>query len=75
VRQGLVLAAVGVCIGAALAFVLTQSLEGLVFGLDRQDQLALLVTAALLFVSTAVASLVPAMRAMRIEPVKALRYE
>ena len=63
------------CIGAALAFVLTQSLEGLVFGLDRQDQFALLVTAALLFGSTALASLVPAMRAMRIEPVKALRYE
>jgi putative ABC transport system permease protein len=75
VCQGLLLAAIGVCIGAVLAFVLTQSLEGLVFGLRAQDQLALLITAALLFTATAVASLVPALRAMRIEPVNALRYE
>lgn len=75
VRQGLVLAAIGIGIGAALAFLLTQSLEGLVFGLNAQDQFALLVTAAVLFGATVLASFVPAVRAMRIEPVQALRYE
>jgi putative ABC transport system permease protein len=75
VRQGLALAGIGVCIGAALAILLTQSLEGLVFGLRNQDQLALLATASILTLCTAVASMIPAVRAMRVEPVAALRYE
>jgi putative ABC transport system permease protein len=75
VRQGLVLAAIGIGVGALLALLLTQSLEGLVFGLDAQDQFALVVTAVVLFGAAAVASFVPALRAMRIEPVQALRYE
>jgi predicted permease len=75
VRQGLLLAGIGVGIGAVLALLLTQSLEGLVFGLDAQDQFALIVTAVVLFAAAAIASFVPALRAMRIEPVQALRYE
>jgi putative ABC transport system permease protein len=75
VRQGLLLAVIGVAIGAVLALLLTQSLEGLVFGLDAQDQFALVITAVVLFAAAAIASFVPALRAMRIEPVQALRYE
>jgi predicted permease len=75
VRQGLLLAGIGVAIGAVLALLLTQSLEGLVFGLDAQDQFALVITAVVLFAAAAIASFVPALRAMRIEPVQALRYE
>lgn len=75
VRQGLVLAAIGIGVGALLALLLTQSLEGLVFGLDARDQFALVVTAGVLFAAAAIASFVPALRAMRIEPVQALRYE
>jgi ABC-type antimicrobial peptide transport system permease subunit len=69
------LAVIGVAIGAVLALLLTQSLEGLVFGLDAQDQFALVITAVVLFAAAAIASFVPALRAMRIEPVQALRYE
>ena len=75
VRQGLVLGLLGVGIGIAGAMLLTSSLEGLLFGVSRFDPSSFVATAAILAAATIVASFLPALRAMRIEPAQALRYE
>ncbi len=74
-RQGLVLGLAGIAVGIAAALLLTRSLEGLLFGVSRFDPSSFALTAAILMGATIVASLLPAFRAMRIEPVQALRYE
>jgi putative ABC transport system permease protein len=73
--QGLALAFIGVGIGVALALLLAQSLQSFVYGASSSDNLVLVITAILLGACTIAASCVPALRAMRIEPVTALRYE
>ncbi len=75
ISQGLMLGVVGVVVGVAGALFLTRSLEGLLFGVSRFDPSAFVVTGVILMAATILASFLPAVRAMRIEPVNALRYE
>jgi ABC-type antimicrobial peptide transport system permease subunit len=75
IRQGLVLGLIGVGVGMASAMLLTKSLEGLLFGVSRFDPSSFVVTAVILFIATLAASFLPAIRAMRTEPIQALRYE
>jgi predicted permease len=75
VGQGLTLGLLGVAIGLSSALLLTKFLEGMLFGVSRSDPSSLAVTAGVLTLVTILASLLPALRAMRIEPVRALRYE
>jgi len=75
VRQGMVLAAVGVAIGLAGAVGLARLISSLLYGITPHDPLTLgAVTVALLGVA-ALASWLPAMRAARIDPIEALRAE
>ncbi|MBV9679083.1 MAG: ABC transporter permease [Acidobacteriaceae bacterium] len=75
IGQGAMMGIVGVIVGLAAALLLTRSLEGLLFGVSRFDPSSLVVTVATLLGTTVAASLLPALRAMRVEPVTALRYE
>jgi putative ABC transport system permease protein len=75
VGQGMVLGFVGVAFGLVLAIFLTKSLEGLLYGVSRLDTSSFLATVAIMILAAAAASFLPAVRAMRIEPVQALRYE
>jgi putative ABC transport system permease protein len=75
IGQGLLIGLTGVVVGAGAALLLTRSLEGLLFGVSRLDLSSFAITAAALTIATVAASLLPAVRAMRIEPVSALRYE
>jgi putative ABC transport system permease protein len=73
--RGLLLAIVGVAIGLAATVILTRLLESLLFGVAPRDPLTLFaVSATLLFVGSA-ASFIPARRAMRVDPMTALRNE
>jgi macrolide transport system ATP-binding/permease protein len=74
-RQGLVLTAVGAVIGLALAVVLASVLRGLLYGIGAFDPVAWGVAVAVLFAASAAANLVPARRAMRVNPIAALRTE
>ncbi len=66
---------VGVGAGLLAAVALTRLISGMLFGLSAHDPLTYL-GVTILFVSVAtVASLVPARRAMRVDPLVALRYE
>ena len=74
-RQGLTLAVVGVALGLAGAFALTRVLQAQLFGIARTDPGTFAGVATGLFAVAALATLVPALRATRVNPVEALRYE
>jgi len=74
-RQGLVLALVGVAIGVAGAWSLTRVLEAQLYGVTRTDPATFAATALTLIVVAAVATLTAALRAIRMDPVRALRCE
>jgi ABC-type antimicrobial peptide transport system permease subunit len=74
-RQGFALVAVGLGIGALLASAAAQGLSGLLFGVAPLDPSAWALAAATMTVAAALATLVPARRAMRVDPVTALRTE
>jgi predicted permease len=65
----------GVAVGLALAFVATRALGGLLFQVAPTDPATFAAVPALLVAAAALAALGPALRATRIDPVTALRYE
>jgi predicted permease len=73
--QGLVLALIGVGIGLAGSFALTQLMSSVIFGISPTDPLTFAAVAAGLTVIALLASYVPARRAARIDPMEALRSE
>lgn len=73
--HGLVLTGAGLAIGLAGAVALTRLMEGLLFGVRPADPVTLGGVAALIAAVAAAASLIPAVRAMRVDPVVALRDE
>ena len=74
-RQALSLVAIGVALGVSVALLMTRLLEGFLFGISARDPATFVLVCAALFASAAVASVVPALRAMRVDPIVALRYE
>jgi predicted permease len=75
VGQGLTLAAIGLAVGGALAVVVTRLFQPQLLGISPYDPVAFLVTVALLAGTSAAAALLPAVRASRLDPVKALRVD
>jgi ABC-type antimicrobial peptide transport system permease subunit len=75
VREGVGLAAIGAIIGAVLAWVSSGSLEGLLYD-TRATDLRLFVAAAITLLAVAcLATLAPALRATRVDPLVVLREE
>jgi predicted permease len=74
-RQGAKLAILGVCIGVAVAFVLARLMTSLLFGVTAHDPLTFAAVVALLTLVALLACYIPARRAMRVDPIVALRYE
>ena len=74
-RQGMTLAAVGLLVGALLAAVVARLVSGVIYGVGAADAVSWAVAIAVLLTIAGVANLFPALRAMRIDPVRALRTE
>jgi predicted permease len=75
VTQGMLLAAIGVGIGVVGAAILTRSMESVLFGIEPSDPWTFLQVVAVLLGVAALASWLPARRALAIDPVSALRSE
>jgi putative ABC transport system permease protein len=73
--KGLRPVVLGLCLGLAGAFAVTRLLKGLLFGVTPMDGLTLTGVTLLLLIVACAACVVPAWRAIQVEPVRALRYE
>jgi putative ABC transport system permease protein len=73
--KGVVLGVVGVGLGLAASFALTRLMTTLLFEVTATDKTTFAVVAIGLFAITLLACYLPARRATRVDPLKALRYE
>ena len=74
-KNGLTLVLTGIAIGIAGALAVTRFLTTLLFGVTPTDSVTFVVVSVVFFVIAIVASLIPAVRATRVDPLEALRYE
>jgi len=73
IRQAIAIAGIGLAIGVVASLWLTAALRTFLYGVTSHDALSFAVVAALLLVVAIVASVVPARRAARVDPVTVLR--
>jgi ABC-type antimicrobial peptide transport system permease subunit len=74
-RQGLLLAAIGGALGLAMAYAAGRSMEALLAGVEPGDGLTFLTAGTLALLMTFSGSLSPALRAVRVDPTRAIRTE
>jgi len=75
VGHGVRLAMLGLCIGVVAAIVVTRWMSSVLFDITPTDPLTFVAVAVVLVTVAFLASYVPARRAMRVDPMLALRYE
>ena len=74
-KEGLLLAGIGVAVGLAGAFALMRLLGKLLYDIAPNDPLTLVGSSLVLVAVAAAACYVPARRATQVDPIVALRYE
>jgi len=74
-RNGIALTVLGIVIGVGAAVALTRFMESMLFGVTPTDKLTFIAVSSLLFLVALCASLIPARRATKVDPLVALRYE
>jgi ABC-type antimicrobial peptide transport system permease subunit len=70
-----ILTSIGLLIGLPVSVALAQLLAGVIFGVSAGDLTTFVGTTLLLCAITMLACYIPARRAMRVDPIVALRYE
>ena len=78
VGQGLALVLAGLAIGVVAALILTRVLSSfslLLYGVGASDPVTFIAVSAMLILVAVVACYIPTRRAMRVDPMVALRYE
>jgi ABC-type antimicrobial peptide transport system permease subunit len=75
IKQPLCLAVAGVVVGLVTAFATTRVMKSYLFHTSATDPVAFIGVSVLLIVVTMGAAFAPALRAARVDPLRALRYE
>jgi putative ABC transport system permease protein len=75
VKQGMLLALLGIVVGLAASLALTRVMSSLLYGVAATDLLTFATVSAALALIALTASYLPARRATRVDPMVALRYE
>ena len=75
IRQGMLLALIGVGLGLAGALALTRVMKGLLFNMSATDPATFVGVALLLVAVALIASYIPARRATKVDPLQSLRQE
>ena len=75
IREGLILALAGVAVGLAGAFVASRALTAFLFGVGAADPLTFTGVALLMLAVATAASYIPSRRALKVDPMIALRAE
>lgn len=74
-REALLLACIGIAIGLPAALAVARLLRAQLYGLSPSDPTTIIVATLGIVAIAAVSAYMPALRAMRVDPVRALRYE
>jgi ABC-type antimicrobial peptide transport system permease subunit len=72
-RHGLVIAAIGLGLGVAGAFVITRLMQSLLFGVGAADPMTYVAVSLFVAATALAASYIPARRAARLDPMRSLR--
>ena len=75
IKQGMTLVVIGLAIGAAISFGVARLLQSQLLGVEPTDPLTFATVILLLIGVALVATFIPARRAMKVDPLIALRYE
>jgi putative ABC transport system permease protein len=75
VGQGMKLALIGISIGLVLSFALTRLMKELLYQVEATDPLTFVVVSLILAGTALAACWIPARRAMKVDPIIALRFE
>lgn len=74
-REGFMLAAIGICFGLAIAYLAARSMQALLAGLQPHDLMTFAAAIALALFMTLLGSFLPVLRALRVDPLTAIRAE
>lgn len=75
IRQGLTFSVIGVVVGTAAAFALARLISTFLFGVQPRDPVVFIAVPVVLTAIALIAVIIPAIRATKIDPINALRYE
>jgi predicted permease len=75
IKQGLRLVGFGLLIGLVVAFILTRVMASLLCGISATDPITFITISLVLLAVAMLASYIPSVRAMRVDPMVALRYQ
>ncbi|CAN5883754.1 hypothetical protein BH18ACI5_BH18ACI5_23630 [soil metagenome] len=75
IGQGAKLAGLGLAIGVALALMSGKLLDGMLFGVTPRDPLIFVLVTVVVAIATLAACYIPGRRAVRVDPMNALRAE
>jgi predicted permease len=75
IRDGVVLAAIGLCLGLVGAYFVGRAMQSMLFGVRALDASAFGAVSAVLLAAAILASILPARRAASVEPMRVLRTE